>query len=431
MALLSLCLASQFVTTLAKVPQQVSQPTATDPPVATPPASYWRPANLPLGYIITFTVFNRGDVQRDHDQNLAPNYRAAAQAVYAWADQKGFTHPDEIQGMAALAPTQVQVFSHGGGSGSSLKSTSAIAALHIDDASLAQELADLLRHQPGVAEPEIGRESDRFGLGGLRPEMEGKSVIIDGTAYAFPEDFETHEAQDLYWIFSGTLKRGTTYRAFPGMLMLDPVSKSRRFPLGDIVRISLDDSGNLTIDTVVKHWNLPTGSGPARGGGGGGIAGGFALTFPEGFDESSIDPVEELSRSISPLPSDKSDQRYQFSMDFQLIPEEVLLTSGAAGITPDMTQLSNDVSKQLERAVDQWIEANPGAKRSLIFGDRARSGAREIGNAVFVQHVHLTSDSLEEIASFREYIISNAPGAPAPSERVFDRVTRGYIDPPV
>ena len=119
-----------------------------------------------------------------------------------------------------------------------------------------------------------------------------------------------------------------------------------RFKLGDVVRFAIDPNGNLTVDDVAKHWDVPTEAARFNRG----INGGWSIDVPAGVNQKDIDPIKELSRQFDPLPEDAKPLRYIADTTFWLVPRDQVLNAGAASITPEQNAHAQVLADRLQQA---------------------------------------------------------------------------------
>jgi hypothetical protein len=365
------------------------------------------------GYVLSYDIFDN-DPAAGQPNSTRQNFHRFNEAAFNWAKQRGIQLPSDGRVIRSEAPFVLDKIGGGGWPGRFRNSHCQIT-LRIDDASLVSDLEAELSRLPGVAEPEVVEGTLYFGLGGIQPYMAKRHVIINGTSYAFPQDFDRSEAQQLYWYFRGVKDNGPAFWAYPESLFADEQGR-RRFELGDVIRMGLDGEGNLVISDVLKQWDIPV---EKRQNFHQGVAGGWGFNVPLGVDESSIDPLEELRRKPYPLPQDAEPQRYLAHLYYWLLPKEWTVTMGSRDIPVGESGEARTTNELMTKTLKAWIEAHPQVKRGLVWQDRVTFWSFTYGTKTMMFDVSIRTNDLTEVHEIKA-ALAKVPGAPEPESNVTD-----------
>jgi hypothetical protein len=414
----------------------------------------WSAAN---GYVLSFTVYDDDPGNKGHPEVYGPNYIAFKQAAYKWADAYGIKRPQEGEEVWDGPKMGLFLMHTGGGTSPDLyRVEMAQVNLRTDDPALCDKLVEALAQLPGVADPKVQKMTMYFGMGGLTSATENAKVIINGTEYDFPEDFSPQEAQDAYWALQSFEDNPhVSYLAFADKFLAEdlyaprpgfttdprggPISKvnptaiavRRRFKLGDVFRMGVDQYGNLKIDTYQMDWNVPAGT--FNGLGLHGKWGGWGFELPLGTDESKLNVLEELSRKFDPLPGDRDNPRYYASLQYWVYPLEKVKSEGGRAVTPQVQTEATAMSSKLMAAFAGWKAQHPELRRSLVYDNHANAAIERFGNCPIAFTASLSTDDLNELESLKS-ALSSVTGAPVPVERIQDRahnVKRGALPAPL
>lgn len=379
------------------------------------------------GYVLEFSILDN-DLEDDLSTlSPRPNFDHFRNTALTWAREQDLTAAATKPGdttadaNACLVVTAVNMRRHFG----SFVTTGALVTLRIADRTCINELSSELARLPGVSEPRVSERTLYFATGGLTPALAQARVTINGTPYAFPEDFTPKEAQNLYWKLTGK-RKGVTYAAFPKYLLRTP-DQDGRFKLGDIVRIELDEQGDLALDTVLQHWQpqlAETGTPPEL------VSHlmktGWSTALPPGIDEADFDPVQELQRQLEPAPTEiagvpysAAETSFMVNSVFWLVPREQVLLHGGAGITGEQQKSASVQAAMLQRTFDGWLAQHPEMNRGMFWGERA------IGETVYAGPVPvaftlfcIVSDTAD--TELLQDQLSSLPGAPPPQTTIRD-----------
>ncbi len=184
------------------------------------------------GWVLHYVVYDRDVRPRDWKLKL-PHEQGFSQAVQDWAQDSQIKFSDkgwiDAPRFIGLHP--------GGSSGAFIEGTefnsysiTLIGVTAGEREALIAQLAPL----PGVAPPEISDYTEFYVLAGTPKAQVPQRVLINGKAYAFPQDFTLAEVNALQQYFQYG-REYTRYVAFP---VVGPRSTAEqdRFELGDVVR---------------------------------------------------------------------------------------------------------------------------------------------------------------------------------------------------
>ncbi|MCC7477431.1 hypothetical protein IT575_03140 [bacterium] len=382
------------------------------------------------GFSLDFTIYDKDFPRPKNGEWKGPNIKRFEKEAEDWARSNGLDRSSFEPAMGVELPVFQLMWTGGGRSEGQYLSKRFQVSLRIEERGAVEDFCSRMAQLPGVSDPEIrklalyaGKDGVSFvGIGGFTPEQEAAKVFINGISHEYPEDFEAFEAQDLYWSFEVLKEGGIDYWAFRDKRdwLRDRSTRTSRFDLGDVFRVALDKQGNMHIDTVLENWELPAATLKApvnlR------LMEGWCLRLPAGFDESTIDPVEELSRKFDPLPGD-SDPRYYEGLHYWLVPLERLIGSGAGTWARADKAEARRIADEMQAVIDAWTDAHPEVQRSLVFGDRIDSGPWLAGPNVIAFTVGLHSEDLHEFDELKAQLAA-IPGVPQPQSNTTDLVKR-------
>lgn len=392
------------------------------------------------GYVLHFDVRSKYNWRFDEEKKLAPGMQQFIKAARRWARTNSMTcqtwHPEHDKDWRIerlerpFPPTKdLTIILYGPAYHNTLSGKRELVywagvTLQTDDSGMRDDLANRLSLLSGVALRET-RKATLYFHQGLSEVMLGKKVLMDGVEYRFPEDFNELEAQQLSTFFRN--HNQLEYRAFFKL----GVSMDRhgqypedRFDLGDIVKLTFDQEGNLVFTTVVQHWDVDRSQARVHGG-----SMGWYVRFPEGMTDAGVDPIELMSRRFTFNPADGFVSTADYRLIYQLFDPAMVYAKDVRKFTPDQVALHAHVLAEAKAVVRDWLEAHPEFKRRPPFMSGVWVMDSTFGELVESITVSIRTDDVKIVREICT-LLNGIDGMPKPYARLVGKysINKNQVD---
>jgi len=204
------------------------------------------------------------------------------------------------------------------------------------------------------------------------PELfvEGGIITINGTDYAFPQEFTAEQVETLLWPIQAF--KNTAYKR--GYFAYCDLGDDERFDLGTVFEAELVEENHIVISTIMHEPLLPEEEIK--------VAKGFGTIDREG-DMTDEEAIEQLRRTAKmPMPQTEEDWKVMgFSVLVPLLPPErwqaALDDDSAAELSEAEAEQMIPRFLQIEQVFKQWLDTHQGLKAKVTRKELMGKAARE------------------------------------------------------